>query len=220
MKPIVRLGLVFALGAASACGNSTQEQQAAEIQKSAEQMTKGANDAARGANDLAKGLEAMARGVTAAVGGDPNVKPVDPVDFKTLMALLPEVAGWERSKPEGERMSMPVSFAQASARYGKGDSEVRAKITDSGFNQLLVAPLTMMLSTGYAKETSDGFEKATTIGSFPAFEKWDASDKRGVLTVFVNKRFILELEGSGMADNKELHSFLGRLDLKALGDLK
>jgi hypothetical protein len=32
------------------------------------------------------------------------------------MALLPEVEGWDRNKPSGERMTSPVSFSQAEAR--------------------------------------------------------------------------------------------------------
>jgi hypothetical protein len=75
-------------------------------------------------------------------------------------------------------------------RYKKDDFEVTEKITDSGFNQLLVAPISMMLAAGYA------------------------------VTVFVSQRFLVELEGSGMSDNKELQAFLARTDLKKLAAIK
>jgi hypothetical protein len=162
-------------------------------------------------------MAAAATGATAAAG---NVKPVDPIDFKELQAMLPDVAGWEKSRPEAERMTAPVSFAYASTRYKKGDFEIIEKITDSGFNQLLIAPLSMMLAAGYAKESTSGFEKSTTAAGYPAFEKWDKSDKSGNLTVFVNQRFVVELEGTGMTDNKELQAFLTRTDLKKLAALK
>ena len=70
-----------------------------------------------------------------------NVKPVAPVDFKELLSILPEIPGWERNHPEAERMTSPVSFSYASTKYKKDDVEVTEKITDSGFNQLLIAPI-------------------------------------------------------------------------------
>jgi hypothetical protein len=220
MKPFVRIGLAIVLGSAVACGQSAEQKQAEEVQKQAEQAEKSADQLTKGAEDIAKGLEAAARGMGAAITGDPDAKPVDPVDFKALQALLPAVDGWERTEPEAERMTIPVSFAYASTRYTKGDFEIREKITDSGFNQLLIAPLSMMIAAGYSKESNNGFEKSTTAGGHPGFEKWDRRDKSGELTLFVNKRFVVELEGSGMPDNKELHAFVERTDLKKLADLK
>jgi hypothetical protein len=145
---------------------------------------------------------------------------VDPVDFKELQSILPEVPGWEKNHPEAERMTSPVSFSFASTKYKKNDLEVTEKITDSGFNQLLVAPISMMLAAGYAKQSTQGFEKSTTVAGYPAFEKWDKSEKSGQLTVFVNQRFLVELEGSGMSDNKELQAFLARTDLKKLAAMQ
>ncbi len=62
--------------------------------------------------------------------------------------------------------------------------------------QMLVAPWSMMIATGYSKETSDGYEKATTIGGNPAVEKWDKRDKRGELNILVGKRFMVTVEGT------------------------
>jgi hypothetical protein len=137
-----------------------------------------------------------------------------------LQTILPEVSGWAKSHPEAERMTSPVSFSYASTRYKKDDAEITEKVTDSGFNQMLIAPLSMMLAAGYSKESTDGFEKSTTVAGYPAFEKWDKSDQNGELTVFVNQRFVVELEGTGLADNKQLQAFLARTDLKKLAALK
>jgi len=118
-----------------------------------------------------------------AYGKSPEVKQAEQIQKNAQeMAQGAEITGWDRGRPEAERMTMPVSFAYASTRYTKGDFEITEKITDSGFNQLLAAPLTMMLTAGYAKETNDGFEKSTTVTGYPAFEKWDRSDKSGDLT--------------------------------------
>src|SRR5262249_9486860 len=153
-------------------------------------------------------------GMAAAAAGNANVKPVDPVDFKELQSILPDVSGWEKNHPKAERMTSPVSFSYASTKYKRVNFEVTEKITDSGFNQLLVPPISMMLAAGYAKQSTEGFEKSTTVAGYPAFEKWDKSDRSGQLTVFVNQRFLVELEGSGMSDNKELQSFLAHTDLQ------
>ena len=219
MTPFARIASVAALASLVACGKSPQQQQAEQIQKNAQQMAQSAAQMTGNAQEVAKGFEAMARGMAAAAGNG-DVKPVDPVDFKELQAVLPDMAGWEKSHPEAERMTSPVSFSYASTRYKKDDFEITEKITDSGFNQMLVAPLTMMLAAGYAKESTNGFEKSSTVAGYPAFEKWDKSEKSGDLTVFVSQRFVVELEGTGMADNKELQAFLARTDLKKLAALK
>src|ERR1700730_11920172 len=132
MKPIVIVRVVALTPLIFVgCGKSPEEKQAEELQKSAEQLQKGAETAAKGLSDLAAGISSAASGAG-------NIKPVDPVSFRDLIALLPSPAGWEREKPIGERMTAPVSFADASVRLMKGEATVTAKITDSGFNQLLV----------------------------------------------------------------------------------
>jgi len=203
-----------------ACGKSKEQQQAEELQKSAAQLQQCAENVAKGAEGVAKGVTDLATGLGAAFGGDPNVKPVDPVSFRDLIALLPAPAGWEREKPTGERMTSPVSFADASVRLMKGDATVTVKITDSGFNQLLVAPFAMFLAGNYEKETSSGYEKSIKVGDAPGLEKWDSETKSGDVTIIVNKRFIVELDGSGIDDPKVLHTMLDSVDLKKLASLK
>jgi hypothetical protein len=218
MKPSVSTAVALAVFALTplifvACGKTPEEKQVEAIQKNAEQLQKGAEGAAKSLGDLAAGLGA-------AVGGDGSVKPVDPVNFRDLIALLPTPSGWEREKPTGERMTSPVSFADASVRLMKGDATVNVKITDSGFNQLLVAPFAMFLAGNYEKETSSGYEKSIKVGDVPGFEKWDSETKSGDLTIIVSKRFIVEIDGSSIEDPRVLHAMLDAVDLKKLADLK
>jgi len=216
MKQWGYVGLVLVLAAgAAACGQSAEEKRAEELKKAAEAMQENAGDIEKNAQEMAKGLEAMAKGV-AGVGGSGDQKTVEPVDFRLLQEALPELSGWEREKPTGEKMTIPVTFSSASTNYTRGDARISAKITDSGFNQLLIAPVTMMLASGYSKESSDGYEKSTTVAGQPAMEKWTTDDKRAELTLFVNKRFVVELEGSGLADVKDLHALASKMDLKKL----
>jgi hypothetical protein len=214
MKPIVVLAVVALTPLIFVgCGKSPEQKQAEELQKSAEQLQKGAESAAKGLSDLAAGISSAANGAG-------NIKPVDPVSFRDLIALLPSPAGWEHEKPIGERMTSPVSFADASVRLMKGDATVTAKITDSGFNQLFVAPLAAFLAGNYEQETTHGYEKSIKVGDAPGMEKWDSETKSGDLTVIVNKRFIVELDGSSIENPKVLHEILDKIDLKKLADLK
>ncbi len=165
---------------------------------------------------MAKGLEAMAGG---AAGGD-NPKPVNPVSFRELQTLFPDLDGWDKAKPTGEQMTAPFSFSQAEARYRKDDSRVEIKIVDSGFNQLLFTPFAMFMQAGYEKETSSGYEKSTTVGGQPGMEKWNTEGKDGELMAFVGKRYILTVEGRNVDDIKVLHDIIGKIDLPRLAALK
>ena len=194
MKVIVPLALVILT--TIGCGKSEEQQRAEAVAKSAAQAQQGAENVAKNAEAAAKGMADLASGLSAAFGGDPNVKPVAPVSFRDLQALLPEPLGWQREKPTGERMTAPVNFAEASVRMMKGDATVTVKITDSALNQILVAPFAMFLAGNYERETDRGYEKSIKIGDNPGFEKWDSETKSGDLTVIVNKRFIVEVDGS------------------------
>ena len=197
------------------CGPSPEEQQAAQVEKAAAEMQKSAEGMAQSLENMAKGLGAL--GTMA--GGDPNAKPVDPVSFRDLQTLLPDVSGWEKGKPTGERMTMPVNFSRAEVRYTKGDATIEVSIVDSALNQLLVAPYAMFLTTGYEKETERGYEKSTKIGDYPGWEKWNTEGKRGEVNAFVGKRFVVQIEGDEIADTKVLHAIAGKIDLAKLAAL-
>lgn len=203
-----------------ACGASKEEKAAEELQKSSEEIQKSADSMQKGAEDMAKGFEAMAKGLASAAGGDSDVKPVDPVSFRELQTVMPEVPGWEKEKPTGERMTSPFSYSQASVTYRKGDADIEQKIMDSGFNQLLFTPFSMLMAADYEKETQDGFERSVKIGDYPGWEKWDSGSKNGEISVVVNKRYLVQLEGHGIDDVKQLREVLDKTDLAKLAAIK
>ena len=212
----------------ASCGGSPEQKKADEVRKAADQVEKSANSMARGADGMARGAEGMAKGFeelakglsAMAAGGDPNAKPVEPLSIDNLKSVLPELAGWERSKPTGERMTAPVNYAEAGVRFSKGDSRITAKIVDSALNQILVAPFAMFLAVGYEKETERGYEKGVKVGEYPGWEKWDSESKDGELNAIVNKRFIVQIEGQQIENVKILHSVMDSTNLKKLADLK
>lgn len=209
----------------AACGGSDQkkaEEAAAQAQAEAAKTTEqAAKTAEQGAKQAAQGLEAMAKGLEAMAGGaGGNVKPVDPVSFRDLQTFFPDLDGWEKQKPTGERMTAPFAFSQAEVRYEKGDSRIEMKLVDSGFNQLLFTPFAMMMQAGYEKETQDGYEKSTTVAGMPGWEKWNAERKDGSVNALVGKRFILSIEGDNVEDVKALHAIASKIDFNKLAALK
>ena len=103
------------------CGKSDEqkaaEKAAEEAKVAAAAMKKAAESAAAagtaaGAAAATQGLEGFAKameGAAAAMAGKgPDGKPVEPVSFQRLQTALPEVSGWKRDTPTGERMTSPV----------------------------------------------------------------------------------------------------------------
>ncbi len=197
---------------AAACGKS-------ESQKAAEAASKRLEDAAKSAEkgDTAKSLEEMGKALGAlASGGSSGQKPVEPISFRDLQGAFPDIAGWEKGKPTGEKMTSPVPFSQATVKYTVGESTIEAKLVDSGFNQLLIAPMSMFLQAGYEKETEDGYEKATKVAGYPGWERWNSETKRGEVSAVVGKRFIMTVEGDNLTDTKPLYQVVEKAKLGAL----
>ena len=205
---------------AAGCGPSEAEKQAEEAAKAAEQTAQSAEKAAESA---AQGLEAMARGLEKmASGGAPMVdgKAAEPVRFQELIALLPQLDGWEQQKPTGERMTSPFPTANAKARYTKDNARIEVEIVDSAFNQLLLAPISMFLQSGYSTESTSGYEKSAPVNGQPGWEKWNIDSKRGEVNALVNKRFLVSIEGANIDDPRVLQEVASKMDFSRLASLK
>ena len=213
MKRALIGGIVLSVALAG-CGSEEDKKQAEATEQAAKTAEQGAAEAAKGLEQMAKGLEAMAGG---GMGSD---KPVEPVSFRDMMALFPDFDGWEKAKPTGEKMTSPFSVSTAEVVYTKDDSRIELKITDSGFNQMLLMPYSMFMSAGYMKETSSGYEKSVKVNEQPGWEKWDETDKDGELMALVGKRFLLQIEGRQLDDTKVLHDLAARIDMGKLASLK
>jgi hypothetical protein len=243
MRGFTIAGLVVAVATMTACGQSEQQKQAEEAKKKIEQAQKQAEETARHAQKAAddaanqagkaagqgaeqamqqagKSLEAFAKGMQGLGATGADGKPIDPVSFKELQTVFVPLSGWEMGKPTGSRMSMPVAYSQAEVTYRKGDASIEATITDSGFNQLLIAPFSMYLTAGFERETTSGYEKSVKLAGNPGWEKWDGDSKHGELAAFVNKRFIVSFTGRHIDDTKVLYQLAQSSDLVKLAGLK
>ncbi len=210
-KTINTVVVVAAMVSAVACGKSEEEKQAEAAAESARSAAEAMGGAAQGMTDMAKALEGMA----ASLGGGEG-KAVEPLPSDTLAGALPSMPGWEMSKPRGERMTAPFPFSQSEASYSRGEATIDVTVVDTGFAQMLIAPWTMMLASGYSRESSEGYEKAVSVGGNPGFEKYDRERRDGELNILVNKRFLVTIEGGDLADTKVLHEFVSKMDLSGL----
>jgi X-X-X-Leu-X-X-Gly heptad repeat protein len=205
-----------------ACGSSQQqqaeeaakkmEQGAQQMQKAAEQMAK---DAQGSSAQMAAGLQQMAQGFQQMAQGTAK-----PVDFEQLKNALPEVSGWTRTTPRGEQTNMPVAISRAEARYTKDNSRVELEIVDTALSQLLLAPVSMFLGSGYSERSDDGFKRSAKVGGQPGFEEWNSDDKRGEVTAVVANRFIVKGTGHQVENLDTVRSVVEAVDLGKLGSLK
>ncbi len=216
---------VLVVVTAVSCGKSDAEKQAEQaaedLKKAADAVTQAqqqGGDAAKGMADMAKAMQGMAAAIDG--GGSGDGKPVEPVATDVLKATLPVVGGWQMAAPEAQRMTSPIAFSQVEAAYTKGDAEIEMKVVDTGYAQMLIAPWSMFLASGYSRETGDGYEKSVSVGGNPGFEKWDTSSKRGELNIFAGKRFMVTIEGRDLADTKVLHEFATKMDMAKLAALQ
>jgi hypothetical protein len=233
MVKVVRVAgvslMLAAAVAAGACGKSEAQKQAEETRAALEKAAKeieaaskqaggtAATDAAKGVEQFARGLETMA-GALAARGADG--KPVEPVSFRELQGIFVQFDGWEMGKPTGEKISVPFAYSQAKVKYRKERQEIEVSVTDSGFNQLMLAPFSLFLTSGYEKETEHGYERSAKVAGYPGWEEWNSSNKDGEVNAVINKRFIVKFEGDGVEDTKVLHQLAAASNLSKLASLK
>ena len=139
-----------------------------------------------------------------------------PADFEMLKTLLPEVAGWTKGRSRGELVNMPFAISNATAHYTNGESTMDVTITDSAFNQLIFAPFSVFMTSGYEERADDGYRKATTLHGSPGFEEWKKESRHGEVTIVVHNRYVVQAAGHGIASIDPLRKAIEAVDLKKL----
>jgi hypothetical protein len=160
-------------------------------------------------------MEKMTAGMTAAA----NRKPVPPVSFKVLLEYLPQsVEGMKADEPKGETTTMGEwRFSQAETRYRSEDGNKSAKVElfDYAHIPMLYAPFQMMMNMNMSKESTEGYERSTKIGGFPAHEKWRKNGEENEVTVLVADRFLVTTTTRGLGEDSA-KKIAESLDLKGL----
>lgn len=212
----LRMLLLAGMVAMAACGGSKEPTPSSSASDApADKPASGAEgmaSAAKGLEDMAKSMRDMAE----AGGG----KSVPPVSIETLQTAFPDFSGWTKGKATGTSATMPVAFTEAQVKYTKGDAEIEVKAIDTGLSQLLIAPYSMFIASGYQRQTESGYEKALTVAGNPGWEKWDKEQKNGEVNMLVAKRFVITIEGDGVPDTAVLHELAGKVNVAALAAAK
>ena len=212
----------------AACGPSPEQVAREEAIKKLEQASKEMEaagkraEAAAAKGDVGAAVgEAMKAlgGLAGAAGGG----SYEPVDFRKLKEALPqELAGFEKGESSGEKnnaFGISVSEAKQSFRTADGNKRVRFEITDPGSLTGPFALANVWLNVEVDKESSDGYEKTSTVGGRKIHEKWSKDSKRGEVQMVVGNRFMVEINAEGVEMN-DVKSLLGKIDVAKLEAMK
>jgi Yip1 domain len=193
------------------------EQQAAQTKRQAAPAGGSATDASPASPDLATAAGALGALGSALSGG----KTVEPVDFRILKRMLPDVLNeLQRTNASGERNEMMgIQVSTAEADYQDGASgRVHVKISDLGTLTSLSA-MAAALEPRVDKETDTGYEKTTQSGGRQIHESYDRGSQRGEFKVLLDGRFEVTVSGTGVK-METIKSALATLDLSGLEAMK
>jgi len=166
----------------------------------------------------AAGSAAMLAALGGAMAGN---RRVDPVDFLTLKALLPDsLPGMKRTSVQaGTQGALGMKASSATGGYqGEGGARAEIKIVDAS----AVSGLLNMAGSMAASNTSEsdtGFEKDTTVGGRSVHEKYDNKSKHGELIAIVANRFSVSVTGDGV-DVGTLEQYAALVDFSKLDAMK
>jgi hypothetical protein len=241
MKNTMRLPLVSALCLAAllaACGPSPEQvaREAAmkQLEQAAKEMeaagkraesaaAKGGQDMGAAMGDAMKALGAMAGAAGGVVGGVTGSAGFDPVDFRKLKEALPqELAGFDKGDASGEKnnaFGISVSEAKQSFRTADGSKSVRFEITDPGSLAGPFALANMWMNIDIDKETSDGYERTSTVSGRKLHEKWSKGSKHGEVHLVVGNRFMVQVDAQGVEMN-DVKTLLSKIDVAKLESMK
>ena len=210
---LLLIGLIAAGGAACGGGKLEEARQAGNTaaETAQEKAGGGPQDLAKGMQEFAKSMEQMQTA--------PDGTAYETVSFKALEEFLPEFPGWEKEKPEGESMTAPMKFSKAGTAYTKDEARIRVEIIDTAMAKMMTLPYQMFMMSGYAKESSSGYEKAVPLAGNPGWEKWDSESKHVEIGAIVGQRFLVTLDGND-TDVKTVKELAAKIDFGKLAGLK
>lgn len=145
-----------------------------------------------------------------------QLRVVKPLEGQALLAWLPEIAGWQREDPTVSQETIPYPFTTVAATYQAGGVKLTAEIIDSGNNPVMTMPFAMLTKESYEKSLEDGFERSTTVGAYPGWERWDGDEGEASLGLIVGGRYMVTLTATGAAGVAPLRAFVTSLKLDAL----
>jgi hypothetical protein len=148
------------------------------------------------------------------------------VSAAALEALIPAPTGWTKVSGRASEVTIApsVAYVSADASFTKDAMRVRVTISDTDGSADVLLVLATMVTTLPDGHTQT-MKPATTITratykNWPSAERWDAVKMAGELTVVVNGRFVVALDGSGFESPATLFEVLEAIDFEAVAKLK
>jgi hypothetical protein len=160
-------------------------------------------------------MEKMSKGMASAA----DRKPVPPVSFKVLIEYLPQsLDGMKADEPKGETTTAGEwQYSQAETHYRSEDGNKSAKVGlfDYAHIPMFYAPFQMILNMNMSTESTEGYERNTKIGGFPAHEKWRKDGEENEVTILVADRFMVTTTTRGLGEDSA-KKIAESIDLKGL----
>lgn len=164
--------------------------------------------------------ESMGKLLDALTTKDEDGEAMEAVDFRLLKKQMPQkIAGMKQVKNEGRKTGMlGFNFSVAEAEYEGGDKSLDVSIVDVAGIGMLTSTMAAWTDLEMDSETEHGYERTTEINGYPAFEKYDSRREEGQISLFVDDRFIISIEGNNVSE-KDLRKAINALDLKSLSKM-
>jgi hypothetical protein len=166
-------------------------------------------------------IDDLSDAISDALQGLNDGKKVQATDFRKLKELLPErIAGMKRVSIEGEKTGLAeLKYSVAKAEYEKGDTRVDISVLDGAGFAGIINGFAAWALVEIDRETESGFERTTEIGGYKAFEQYDADAQDGQLSVILEERFILNIEGRNLKNEVLLRDIFKDFNVKKLKNL-
>lgn len=148
---------------------------------------------------------------------DNRIEAVDYEDLKSELPLM--ISGMLRIDAKGERSGIgKFKVSSATAKYETDDRRLKLTITDTGNVPFAKLGYKMFSKADIVHESDDEYARTTEIEGFPAYELYDKHSENGSVTVVVNDRVIVHVEGKGVSESN-LKRAIKKVDLKGLSKL-
>lgn len=147
-------------------------------------------------------------------------KDIQTVDFHRLKDMLPEkIAGMTRTEASGQSgETMGIKASSATARYeDAANGSIQVEISDLGSLSGL-AGLAAKFDPSMEKETDTGYERTSKINGQLVHERYDRRARSGEVSVILNNRFSVTVNGSGV-DDSMLTGALKEINLSKLATM-
>jgi len=148
-----------------------------------------------------------------------SLSSADPVNWRDLVPFLGDIDGWTaEGDVEGSSVSMlGMKVSQVERDYSQENRTLNIMIIDGIASSMVTAGIRMAMN--FEVDSSDEYVKKIEIKGFPGVEKYTYADKDAEVMLLLNDRFLVQLEGEGFEDAKDLVTIAESLDLNGIAAL-